>query len=203
MAKQRPRRRSGLALEWSGHDRAGPDDCRRRRRGHDPRRHLLRAAAGRSPARTVRRWADGVGAAGGTPAGPRDPRHRRAADGRAGALPPAARALRAAADHLRDLARRGVRPRPRPRARRRRLLVQTVLDARADGTRQGAAAPRQPGRRCARRGGPHRGGGGPRGGPASPLRHLEGERGTADRHRVPAAAGAGPAARAWCVHASS
>ena len=73
----------------------------------------------------------------------RDPRHRPAAARRPRALPPAARAVGDAADHLRDLARGGVRPRARPRDRRRRLPVQAVLDARADGARQGAAAPRQ------------------------------------------------------------
>ena len=41
-----------------------------------------------------------------------------------------------------DVARGGVRSRARPRDRRRRLPVQAVLDARADGAGQGAAAPR-------------------------------------------------------------
>ncbi len=89
----------------------------------------------------------------------RHPRHRPARHGRPRAVPPPALALGGAADRLPDLARGGVRSRARPRDRRRRLPVQAVLDARADGPRQGPAAPRgarpaEPGPAAGRRASP-------------------------------------------------
>ena len=78
---------------------------------------------------------------------PRHPRHRPAAARRPGDLPAAARAVGRSADHLRDLARGGVRSRARARDRRRRLPVQAVLDARADGAGQSAPATRDRRRR--------------------------------------------------------
>ena len=187
------RTRARVRISGSGAEARGG----RRRRGNDSRRHLRRAAPGQ--ARGPRPFEDGLTAWEALQhdaAGPRDSRHRPAAHGWPGAVPPAARAVRAPADHLRDVAGRRVRPRARPRDRRRRLPVQTVLDARADGARQGAAAARglrreRPRARktswsssatCAwiRSGCRSRGRGHGR---------------AADRHRVPARPGARPASR--------
>ena len=126
----------------------GADRGHRRGRGRHPRIGRLRARARRARGGRLRRRTARLERLRGGAARSRHPRHRPARHGRPRAVPPPALALRGAADRLPHLARGGVRSRARPRDRRRRLPVQAVLDARADGPRQGAAAARLAGPRA-------------------------------------------------------
>ena len=195
----------------SGHAGTRADSRHRRGRRRDPRIGRFRARARRAYGGRLRRRPARLERVRGGAARSRHPRHRPARHGRPRALSPPALALRGAADCLPHLARGGVRLRARPRDWRRRLPVQAVLDARADGPGQGAVAARvpwprvdprrpaaQPGARAAagRRFCDGDTGGRPRARRRPLRRRLARHGDPADGHRVPAARGAGPPARA-------